>query len=391
VGESYTVPQVLGEIRDLVKAKVDALEADVRAIVEQERLAKGTAADAHFEPGKHEAYQAGAPEHLEPGGHERFELNDPAHPEGQDPVGSGTGVPAGQLGDGDACALCHMPDRPGSCLCLQKAERSPFDGEQLRELERKYGGKSAKQIARAAGRKVEKGVKIGTTGSGEGGALALAEADDSPKSNPGHNGDKTKKQPDKPVTGAVLAPEKTKKIAQPGSGGEPKKNPLGKADVPMAKPPSGKVPGQGKPPMSNPASKPGITNKGELDKASLNPATAAPKKMMQQHMMSDASRAAAKPPAPAGGGVQTKPPLTKPGDMSRANAYGAAAAGEFQPKGPVTSGLELQAPPRSMRGPPAPAVPAVPRAAASPLKAGFLKSERCALCRGPEHAGACPA
>lgn len=88
-----------------------------------------------------------------------------------------------------------------------------------------------------------------------------------------------------------------------------------KAEPPMAKPPSGKNMG-----TSVPTSKPGLTKMAPAsDKARMDPAQT----------------------KPAGSGVKLPGQNVQAG---RAKAYGAAMAGEFQPKAPVSSGLELDKP-----------------------------------------------
>jgi hypothetical protein len=285
-------------------------------------LSKTALGDAHTEPGAHEPPEVGVVEHMEPGQHETQAPVTPNPSENQDPVGGGTSIPPGQLGDQDTCPLCGQMDRPGACVCLDSIGK------------------------------------------------------------------------------AELVPKKTKVVKAPGSGGKPKANPLGKATVPMAKPPSGKVPGPGAAPVASNSSKPA------LGKAVL-PANA--KKDMQAQASADSHKAATAPkpaaPAPA-------KPLTNPNDMSRANNFAAAQGGAFQPSAPVKSGLELggkpaapqqpkvTAPPAAMRDRP-PAPPAgPPKASVGPVMnaakpkppglMGLFRSETCPFCKKPEHPGLCP-
>lgn len=218
--KTFTVPQMRAALADptfrprLAKSLRDAISRNAAAIAEMQRLEKATPMQAaHFEPGKHEPSAAGVPQHLEPGADEQYVMNPPAQPEAQNPIGSGAGLPAGQMAQLDPCAYCQNQACMGTCSGLGKGEK-----------------------------------------------------------NPGHNGDPSKRQPSPPVKGAKLAPDKVKASPAGGSGDLPaaKANPLGKADVPTAKPPSGKVPGQGKPPMSSSTSKPAI--KGEDSAGTVVPA-----------------------------------------------------------------------------------------------------------------------
>lgn len=151
--------------------------------------------------------------------------------------------------------------------------------------------------------------------------------------------------------------------------GPPKVAPLGKVAVPTAKPPSGKVPGQGAAPVASNTSKP------MLGKAALSPEHAQQAAMQAN---ADAHKAHIGSVPGTAAPVPLKP-LTNPNDMSRANNIAGAMAGQFQPQGPITSGLDLARP------------PAPGKVAPGGLKAPphFLKGETCALCNKTEHPGAC--
>jgi hypothetical protein len=147
---------------------------------------------------------------------------------------------------------------------------------------------------------------------------------------------------------------------------------IAKDEVPMAKPPSGKVPGQG----AIPTSKPGMA------KAAMPMAPKAGKAMAQQHALADASKQAKTVNLQANG-KDAATALTHPGDATRANTHQAALGGAFTPKGPVNSGLELARPPKL-----APPPPNMRPKAAGP----FGKSEdlgNCAMCGKAEHLGSC--
>lgn len=161
-----------------------------------------------------------------------------------------------------------------------------------------------------------------------------------------------------------------------------------KAEPPMAKPPSGKNPGTAVPVAKPKAPKvggaPGAPAGAPMGKAAL-PAQA------KQHSLVDSSRAGAASAVPA---PKTAMPNAAQ-HADRAQAFHSAAAGAFQPSGPVSSGLELA--PKKPAGMSAP--PAGQRAPAAGIKKpGFGKSEtalkkadlgNCALCSKPEHTGAC--
>lgn len=110
--------------------------------------------------------------------------------------------------------------------------------------------------------------------------------------------------------------------------------------------------------------------KPELAKAGL---PAAPKAQMAQHANIMGSKAAAPGAAPAGG-------VKLPGahlQAQRASGFQAAAAGAFQPKGPINSGLELA--PKAGAAPKLPGAggppkPASPLGLASPKAAGATRA-----------------
>lgn len=355
--KAYSIPefkQILAKhVRDLIQKHAPEIEELWRREIDAQKLSKsigGTdmAGDAHQEPGTHEALEVGVPEHMEPGGHEQTALNAPPNPEtGKDPVGAAAGIPAGQLEAAqpaaDLCALCGNADMPGSCTCLNNGGPMP------------------------AAPMVKDDMPMG------GGDMAMSEM----------NKDE-------------ICPDKTKEIKSPGSGSvmKPKGNGLGKADVPMAKPPSGKVPGTTPAPVASNTSKPGIT-KTDFAKALGDPAPNAGNR---------APRPAGAVAAPAG--AAPKPQYT--GAMhsalkSKMAGAGASSLPAVAPKiAPVTPGLSLTPPPAGIReqkpgaGKPAPAMkPAAPAVNAGKpsgpgAPAAFGKSELCPFCKKHEHPGTCP-
>lgn len=141
--------------------------------------------------------------------------------------------------------------------------------------------------------------------------------------------------------------------------------PMAMAEPPMAKPPSGKNMGTGVPTSAPkpPAMMKGVRSPGEealIAKAGL-PAT--PKAQAQQHGLMAGSKAAAAAPAAGVSPVHPGAPMPSPAQHAqRAAGHQAALAGEFQPKGPVSSGLELARPPKvaapaGLKAPPAAARP----------------------------------
>lgn len=484
MAKTYSIHEVRQRLAKRVEEMIDRVAGDVKDLVKKESLKKSLWATAHEEPGMHEAEEPGVDPHMEPGGHEKFAMSPPASPEAATaaPVHGGIGVPPGQLdnpgtpgadpgmdpmssmimGEGP-CPLCQQPEQ--NCKCLD----AMILGKSLaKNASMGYGGGAGAGAAApaAAGSSLAMSEMCKHCNKSHGiekcsdGLMPHPGKDPVKKgeANPGANDDPSKKQPTPPVDGAKLPPEAGGKKVKSQDGKKPKENGLGKADVPQAKPPSGKVPGgTSNPPMASTSSK--QTLKGEepeppsrekmwgdkaraeqqtakdkeiqanhsqmvhdirnhgaaaggngrpwvrkdeaLDKAVLNP-------QAQQHMQMDSSKAAApKTPAAAAGGA---PQLTHPAEMGRANAHAAALAGEFQPKGAISSGLELapkglSMPPPGVRQQPGAAPklgllpkpmgiqPTVPPKGVHPNDGGFGslfgKSEKCALCHKAEHVGEC--
>lgn len=140
-----------------------------------------------------------------------------------------------------------------------------------------------------------------------------------------------------------------------------------KAQPPMAKPPSGQNMG-----TSVPTSAP----KPPMAKAGAMPGMAGKPPDMQAHASHAASLA-----APGAGAPAAAPkPMPSPGQHAeRAQAHQAALGGAFQPKGPVSSGLELASKPGGVKLPGAHLKPAggglglkPPPAAAKPSKPGIF-------------------
>jgi hypothetical protein len=257
--------------------------------------------------------------------------------------------------------------------------------------------------------------------------------------------------------GPGLSGPASKEVPQPGSGGDPKA--AKKAEPPMAKPPSGQnmgtavpsakpkapkvagAPGApaikaeelSKPPVSQAqraamgAAASGHSTLGipkkvgkefiDADKGGKLPEKkaeesmgkaalpAAPKAQMAQHMNIAGSKAAA---APAAAGAKPAAMPSPAAHAGRAQAFGAAAAGAFQPKGPISSGLELapkkpagmQAPTSAARTPGgtgqapkpmgmAPKAPGLMRSAGEKTDLKKADLGNCVLCNRPEHAGTC--
>jgi hypothetical protein len=491
---TYNIQEFRQRLAKHIEGMIDRVAGDFQDLAKREDFKKSLWATAHEEPGVHSPEAPGEQPHMEPGGDEQFALNPPATPEAATavPIHGGNGVPPGQLenpggtppgqeqihamlmGDGP-CPLCAQPEQ--NCKCLD----AMILGKAMGKLPDGSGFATGLVKNASMGYSSNPGsLGGGSTAGGSaappaaaGSSLAMSEAD-------GRNGDPTKKQPTKPIDGAKMPPEAPKKVKGPDDA-KVKENPLGKTDVPQAKPPSGKVPGgTSNPPMASTTSKPGITKADNPMTAPIANHVAAPpdpiaapitnhvspppdpivapitnhvstppapivapivnrvapptaplvapivnhvspppdpiaapiaKAIMnpqaQQHMNIDASRAAApKPMAPPGGSAQ----LTHPTQMGRSNAHAAALAGEFQPKGPVTSGLELA--PKGLTAPPPAArqgaVPA-PKMATMPKPMGvqptvppkgvqagnpgfgsiFGKAAKCVLCTKDEHVGEC--
>jgi hypothetical protein len=165
---------------------------------------------------------------------------------------------------------------------------------------------------------------------------------------------------------------------------------LKKANPPMAAPPSGKNMGTAVPtsapkaPAMKAEKKPEVVvtreqtvYKDGLEKAAL---PTAPKAQAQQHAVIAGSKAA------AGAGPAAAPAPKLPGaadQAARASGFQAAAAGAFQPKGPISSGLDL--------APKAGAAPKLPGASLglkSPKAAGVTRG---AMSAGPVQNAARPA
>lgn len=134
---------------------------------------------------------------------------------------------------------------------------------------------------------------------------------------------------------------------------------LKKATPPMAKPPSGQNMGT-KVPTSAPKA-PAMKSE-ELEKVGL---PASPKAQAQQHALHVGSKAVSPAGAPA--------PVKLPGQevqAQRAQGFQAAAAGAFEPKGPVSSGLELA--PKPKVGLASPKAAGATRTAAAPVRPGIF-------------------
>jgi hypothetical protein len=480
VSKPVSIPEFKRRLAKHIEATIERVAGDIQDLAKRERIKKSLWDTAHAEPGQHEPSEVGTPDHMEPGAHEQFEVNPPASPDTTMDVGGGTDVPGGQLnadtspgpggGDpnGDLCPLCKMPDQPGSCCCLDnymlgKTEdreasirardeakdptlkfKRPHNPNDI-DVQSNWGQHPPKGIERRvppkpfAKEEMAKGTKNSTIGPGDiGGGAPTPPPPPAPvvknelckSCGKSHEIDKCEMRKgeiceecgnEKCTCDANMPPEKggEKVKASKGSGGDPKKNSLGKTDVPAAKPPSGKVPGASAPPMASNTSKPTMAKGGnpsgnttdptdapmamtDMEKGALNP-------QMKQHAMIDASKAAAgvKPPAPM---ASAPKPLTNPNDMSRANNFAAAQAGAFKPTGPVSSGLELAGkpgakpnltpPPAGVRekpaggAAPAPVKSAPVMNAALPKPKGlvgglFGKNEKCPFCKGAEHPGDC--
>lgn len=413
--KTYTVPELKQRLVKRIKEMVDVAAADIQDLAKRENFSKSIMGSAHFEPGVHEPPQVGVAEHMEPGLDESTQMDAPP-PGGVDapaPTQGGIGIPPAQLeappqnsadlGSGP-CPLCNQPDQPGSCRCLDNMILGKSDG-----------GVGPGMMAGPAGANLSNSEEMCKNCSKMHKAGECSVKKD--ELNPGENKNPSKQQPTPWVASGNQPPDKGGKKVKGGDDNEVEKEPLGKAAVPEAKPPSGKVPGQGTAPMASNASKPAVAPKAaapkapgaapvvkeeKLDKAVLPSAA-------KQHMAIDASRGAAagaKPSATAAMAPGAAKTLTHPGNLAPAANHAAALAGAFQPKGPVNSGLELapkagpmkpgvagpgghpalgplKPPPAAMRQGGAPA--ATPAVRPSP----FGKSEKCAFCNQTEHPGDC--
>ncbi len=292
--------------------------------------------DEHMEPGIHEAGQPGAEQHIEPGGHENAVMPMPQSPAEQ-PVGSSHGIPQGQLQD--LCPMCGQPDMPGQCTCLNGGGNEGLDpgiidagaagvpstplnlSEDELALSECEHGKDCKSCGlkkdadfiNIDGKKETKGIHPDAK---------LPPGDDQ-----------------------VLPNKKKSKKVESQDDNEVKENSQGlaKAGPPMAKPPSGGPAGAVAPAPVAAAKAPKVAGpaggpKG-LGKAALNMAGAA--KMAGVHAAVDSFKAAGKGGAPA-----VKPMPTAGAHADRAATFGSAMAGDYQPKGPVSSGLELAGKPK---------------------------------------------
>ncbi len=359
--------------------------------------------DEHMEPGVHEAAGAPGGQHVEPGGHENAVMPMPQSPAEQ-PVGSSHGIPAGQLSD--LCPMCGQPDMPGQCTCLNGGGHEAMDpgiidpaahgvpATPLALNETQGYGPGAGPLAQSECEHgseckgcVKKGYdfidvkgKLGTKGNHPDAKL------------PGEKSKKIKSQDDN-------------KVKANGKG-------LAKAGPPMAKPPSGGPAGAVAPPpaakaaapkVAGPAGGPKVMGKGEdkpravqekpkppvklhvqpdserksemeLGKAAM-PMAGAAAKMAGLHAAVDSFKASA---GAAAAGGPAKPMPSAAAHAGRAAAFGAAAAGDFQPKGPINSGLELASKPK----------PAAPGRLVA--KNELSKSMGvCLFCGNGEHGGSC--
>lgn len=209
--------------------------------------------DEHQEPGIHEADQ-GQSGHMEPGGHENAVLPMPQSPSEQ-PVGSSSGIPPGQLQD--LCPMCGKPDQPGQCVCLNGGGHEGLDhildaaqgvpatplhlseavfGKQVKKSEdlcKEHSAKMCKACMSKATDFVDVDGKLKSKGIEA--SAELPPGDDQ-----------------------VLPQKKKSKEASSPDDNDPKKNPLGKAGPPMAKPPSGGPAGAVAPPPAAKAAAPKV-------------------------------------------------------------------------------------------------------------------------------------
>lgn len=401
-----SMPEVKLAISTRIRTLVDETAATIKDLHQRELFKSSVLGDAHPEPGTHESPEVGVPEHMEPGMHEQMSMADPMDPVGESaPTSAALGVPGGQLdgdmapenGTLDICPLCQNEDTPETCTCLSGMIKNEVMGygpsgagpaamvkasvckkcsgmhKPLDKCgEMKPGKPSVKKAMppmdpRASSNKPNQGQTLDQRAGLS--AKASANAAAGPRKPPlSKNVDSPATVPD--MKNKALPKDKTK--AMTGAGGQkpekPKESSIKKGDVPMAKPPSGKVPGGTQaPPMATNTSKPGIGAAPKAPKPPPAPGMAKaampanPKAQMQQHMLNDAAK---KPAAPAG-----KPPampghlqgfldekqnrpanLTHPTNPSRANDLASQVpGGTFQPPpAPKLQGMR----------PPPPAAPA---------------------------------
>mgnify|MGYP001607814051 CR=1 FL=1 len=412
--KTYSVPEFKQRLAKRIRELVDIAAADIQDLVKRENFAKSIMGSAHFEPGVHEPPQVGVPEHLEPGQDEQVQMDAPPAPgvAAPSPTQGGIGIPPAELqasqhsadlGSGP-CPLCGQPDQPGSCRCLDNMILGKSDGVGPGMMAGPAGNAGDPATAPMAlseemcknCSKMHKAGECGMTKD---------------ELNPGENGNPSKQQPTPWVASKNQPPDKGGKKVKSGDDNEVEKGKLDKAAVPEAKPPSGKVPGQGAAPMASNISKPVVAPKAATPKSpgaapvvkeealgkAVLPAAA------KQHMAVDASRGAAGAANPSTSAVMapgSAKTLTHPDNLSVAAGHAAALGGAFQPQGPISSrhslapkagpkktgvhGPALKPQPVQMRQPaPAAVAPAV--AKTSP----FGKSERCAFCNKAEHPGDC--
>ncbi len=302
--------------------------------------------DEHMEPGIHEANMGQQP-HLEggpgPGGHEMAAMPMPqSQPE--QPVGSSSDIPPGQLQD--LCPMCGQPDMPGQCTCLngggheamdpglsQLANSVPATPMALSEDSMEPMAMSEKLC------KLHKAALCNTCMSK---ATDFINIDGKKKTKGIHPDAKL------PPGDDQVLPQKSKsKEVSSADDNDPKKNGLGKAADPMSKvgPPMAKPPGGGTglAPKAPAVAKPVVPKVGAPGAAPKAPGlgkAAMPmdhKAMAQSHANIIGSLHAKGP----GAGAAPKAMPSPTQHANRAASFGAAAAGDFQPKGPVHSGLEL--------------------------------------------------
>jgi hypothetical protein len=400
-----SMPEVKLAISTRIRSLVDETAATIKDLHQRELFKSSILGEAHPEPGTHESPEVGVPEHMEPGMHEQMAQPAPADPVGDAaPTSAALGVPGGQLdgdmapenGTLDICPLCQNEDTPETCTCLSGgmmkndvmgygptgAGQSMIKAQACKKCsgmhkaldkcgEMKPGKPAVKKALppmdpKANSNKPNQGQTLdqraGLSAKASANAAAgprkppLSKAVDSPATVPDPKAKALPKEKTKAVTGA--GGQKTDKVKDNEKG-------LKKGDVPMAKPPSGKVPGGTQaPPMATNTSKPGIGAAPKAPKPPPAPGMAkaalpANKQQMQQHML-NASATAAKAPAaaPKPGAMpghlqgfldekQNRPAnLTHPTNPSRANDLaGQIPGGSFQPPpAPKLQGMKAPAP-----------------------------------------------
>lgn len=400
-----SMPEVKLAISTRIRTLVDETAATIKDLHQRELFKSSVLGEAHPEPGTHESPEVGVPEHMEPGMHEQMAQPAPSVPVGDAaPTSAALGVPGGQLdgdmapenGTLDICPLCQNEDTPETCTCLSGMMKNDMAGYGPGAMSGpgaivkgdlckkcsgahkpwdKCGPAMKKAVLkpmdpRASSNKPNQGQTLDARAGLS--AKASANAAASPRKPPlSKNVDSPPTIPD--MKAKHLPKDSTKAIT--GAGGQkpnkPKESSIKKGDVPMAKPPSGKVPGGTQaPPMATNTSKPGIGAAPKAPKPPPAPGMAKaampanPKAQMQQHMMNDAAKKPAAPPAagkpPAMPGhlqgfldeKQNRPAgLTHPTNPGRANDLASQVpGGTFQP--PPAPKLQGMRPP-----PPAAAAP----------------------------------